>query len=229
MLTHLHIQNFKAIHKMVTIPVQPFTAIIGNNGSGKSTVIEAMQFLQECIQLGLDGAAQHIGGIAALRNYQALLPEAVVTARGFQKRFEPIVIGIELRTRKAFSAKILNIRHEVHLNQNAQGEWIVEFEKMEVDGKMWYVAHVMADGKQVAVTRYEPDDPNFNEEYGPANRLVFTQMLRYNSIAAAPLTSLMFEIQRWQFLQLNPLDMGKPVPKASTKDAPRLASDGRAW
>ena len=212
---------------MATFPLQPFTAIIGNNGSGKSTVIEAMQFLQECIQLGLDGAAQHIGGIAALRNYQALLPEAVVTARGFQKRFEPIVIGIELRTQKAFSERILNIRHEVHLNQNAHGEWIVEFEKMEVDGEMVYVAHVQADGKRVAVTRYEPDDPKFKEEYSPANRLVFTQWFGYKSIAGAPLLSLMAEIQRWQFLQLNPLDMGKPVPKASTKDAPRLASDGR--
>ncbi len=227
MLTKIQIQNFKAIHRLASIPLQQFTALIGNNGSGKSTVIEALQFLQECIELGLDGAAQHIGGIAALRNYQAPLPEPVITARGFQKRFEPIVIGITLTTQQFASARILNIRHEVHLNQNAQDEWIVEFEKLDVDGKMWYVAHVQTDGVRVAVTQYEPDAPNFKEEYGPANRLVFTQMLRYNTIAPAPLTSLMMVIQRWQFLQLNPLDMGKPVPKASSKGDPRLSPDGR--
>lgn len=40
MIKKISIVNFKAIKDCLNLPLQPFTAFIGNNGSGKSSVME---------------------------------------------------------------------------------------------------------------------------------------------------------------------------------------------
>jgi len=54
MIQKVYIENFKAIHKAADLPLQPFTVFIGNNGTGKSSVIEAMKLLQDAVVLGLE-------------------------------------------------------------------------------------------------------------------------------------------------------------------------------
>jgi len=54
-LTSLRIQGFKAVFD-ASLPVGPFTLIIGRNGSGKSSAIEAIQWLRDATFLGIDAA-----------------------------------------------------------------------------------------------------------------------------------------------------------------------------
>lgn len=54
-LISLGIQGFKALFE-ATLVIGPFSLIIGRNGSGKSSAVEAMQWLRDATFLGLDAA-----------------------------------------------------------------------------------------------------------------------------------------------------------------------------
>lgn len=52
-ITHLKVQNFRALREVEFKDLTPFTVLLGPNGSGKSTVFDAFAFLSDCFQLGL--------------------------------------------------------------------------------------------------------------------------------------------------------------------------------
>lgn len=56
MLTHIRVQGFKAIFDSGKVSFGPLTVLIGRNGSGKSSLIEALQWVQEACDLGLERA-----------------------------------------------------------------------------------------------------------------------------------------------------------------------------
>jgi predicted ATPase len=56
MLKSIHIKNFKAVQNSKTIRLTPLTVFIGNNGSGKSSIIEALETYQTIVTAGLDTA-----------------------------------------------------------------------------------------------------------------------------------------------------------------------------
>ena len=43
MIENVLLNNFKATHHMYALPLKPFTVFISNNGSGKSSVLEALR------------------------------------------------------------------------------------------------------------------------------------------------------------------------------------------
>ena len=49
-LTSITIENFKGIGDAVTIPIRPITLLFGKNNSGKSTVLQALQYMVEVYQ-----------------------------------------------------------------------------------------------------------------------------------------------------------------------------------
>ncbi len=52
MLNEISIKNFKAIGGERRILLKPFNVLIGRNGSGKSSVIEALNWLSSCVSAG---------------------------------------------------------------------------------------------------------------------------------------------------------------------------------
>jgi predicted ATPase len=56
MLTSVRLQNFKAVHDSGRITLDAFNVFIGRNGSGKSSVIEAVELLSNCIETDLPTA-----------------------------------------------------------------------------------------------------------------------------------------------------------------------------
>ena len=73
MIQSVLVENFKAINNAVSFPLQPFTVFIGNNGTGKSSVIEALKLLQDAVTISLDEAFRNWGGLDKICNYNALL------------------------------------------------------------------------------------------------------------------------------------------------------------
>ncbi len=67
-LQSLHVRNFKAIVDSKVVKLGPLTAFIGNNGAGKSSLIEALETYQHMIRDGLDAAMQHWMGIEHARH-----------------------------------------------------------------------------------------------------------------------------------------------------------------
>ncbi len=60
--------NFKAVQDSKTIKFTPITAFIGNNGSGKSSIIEALETLQMLAIKGIDEAVQPWHGFEYIWN-----------------------------------------------------------------------------------------------------------------------------------------------------------------
>ena len=67
-LQSLRIRNFKAVVDSKTVKLRPLTAFIGNNGAGKSSLIEALETYQAIVRDGLDVAMQRWLGIEHVRN-----------------------------------------------------------------------------------------------------------------------------------------------------------------
>lgn len=67
-LQSLRIRNFKAIVDSKTLKLGPLTVLIGNNGAGKSSLIEALETYQSIVRDGLDIAMQRWFGIEHARH-----------------------------------------------------------------------------------------------------------------------------------------------------------------
>src|SRR5687768_4618699 len=95
MIQKVFIENFKAIHTGTDLPIQPFTVFIGNNGTGKSSIIEALWALQNAVVSDLDKAFKEWGGLEKVRNYNADLTEKKTNIFGVIKDvFQPFKIEI---------------------------------------------------------------------------------------------------------------------------------------
>lgn len=67
-LNSFRIKNFKAIRDSKTIKLSPLTALIGNNGSGKSSIVEALEMLQAISLSGVDKAMESWHGFEHVWN-----------------------------------------------------------------------------------------------------------------------------------------------------------------
>jgi predicted ATPase len=65
------IRNFKAIRDTGTLKFGPLTVFIGNNGAGKSSVLEALETYQQVVLSGVDEALGRFNGIEHVRNKSA--------------------------------------------------------------------------------------------------------------------------------------------------------------
>lgn len=59
MIKRLKVSRFRSLGKDVTVDFGPLTVLVGQNGAGKSNTIDALVFLADCMQLGLEGAWLH--------------------------------------------------------------------------------------------------------------------------------------------------------------------------
>jgi predicted ATPase len=55
-LSSFHLKNFKAVRNSGRLKLTPLTAFIGHNGSGKSSLVEALETVQTLVLQGLDQA-----------------------------------------------------------------------------------------------------------------------------------------------------------------------------
>lgn len=67
-LKSVRVRNFKAVVDSGTVKLGPLTAFIGNNGAGKSSLIEALETYQAIVRDGLDTAMQRWLGIEHVRH-----------------------------------------------------------------------------------------------------------------------------------------------------------------
>lgn len=58
MLKQVRVQNFKVIEDTDLLPIQPLMAIIGRNGSGKSSLVEALDWLGRALSEGVEAATE---------------------------------------------------------------------------------------------------------------------------------------------------------------------------
>ena len=69
-ITKLTIENFKSFDR-VEVELRDFNVVVGPNAAGKSNLIEAVVFLKDIAEHGLEDAVAIHGGIRMLRNFDA--------------------------------------------------------------------------------------------------------------------------------------------------------------
>ena len=84
-LTSIRVINFKAVTDSGKLKLTPLTVFIGNNGSGKSSIVEASQTLQRLTTVGLDAAMQAFKGMEHVKN------KAVIKQSARRELFETLV------------------------------------------------------------------------------------------------------------------------------------------
>ncbi len=71
MIRRLSISNYRSLGQNFDLRLSPLTALVGQNGSGKSNAVDALRFLADCMRLGLEGAITKRHGIGAVRRWSS--------------------------------------------------------------------------------------------------------------------------------------------------------------
>ena len=66
MITRVQIKNFRNLAD-VDVHLGPLTVLVGRNGAGKSTFLDALRFVRDALKNGMDTAINQSGGIGAIR------------------------------------------------------------------------------------------------------------------------------------------------------------------
>ena len=194
----LRIRNFKAIRDCGSLRFTPLTVLIGNNGSGKSSVLEAMETVQKCVVENIDAALQMWRGIEHVRNKTRQIQ--IRTARAGELRStKPIEFHLYGRLqRKRFKAETCWNERGGENELFFEKEW-VRFGGMKRD----------REGNKVRTTGAEDTRPI---TLPGGKSLLNVDLGEY--------------IKDWQFLTLSPQTMGNPTPRTRSKGKIRLAKDG---
>src|SRR5439155_8578542 len=139
MIERIAVENFKAIYKKVDFPVQPFTVFIGNNGTGKSSVIEALRLLKLAAGRGLDKTFEEYGRLDKIRNYNSRIDNDSSKKINSPKIFSPLTIALTALVNEN------KYEYEVRINTSADGFYIVESEKLTCNGGDVLVASITED------------------------------------------------------------------------------------
>jgi len=220
MINRVFIENFKAIYRAASLPLQPFTVFIGNNGTGKSSLLEALRILQVAVNTNVIEAFRDWGGLSAVRNYNAFLEQESITETGFKKVYEPITISFEAVVEdKTYEYQV---RFNISRNNNY---YVVEHEELLLNGSLVFIADITGNTGQGLAFFTNPAGSSTPLEFTyEANRLI----LGLAGLPMLPIDFLNFQnyVKNWQFLSLNAHDMGKPVLSSRIVEI-KLDSDGR--
>ena len=138
-LQAVRVRNFKAIVDSRTVCLGPLTAFIGHNGSGKSSLIEALETYQSIIVDGLDVAMQRWLGIEHVRHLGAEardLAGKAVNAMAFD-----LTVGasprksthLEMSINNDAAANRMFIAHEKSVHAN---KWLIEQNLERAEGAL---------------------------------------------------------------------------------------------
>lgn len=208
MLKSIQIKNFKAIRNSKAIRLTPLTVFIGNNGSGKSSIIEALETYKTIIESNLDTAMRPWRGFEYVRN-QAI-PHISQNSNG-DRPYES--------NPTEFNLLWQNYRATMSITSSSGGnELFIQKEQIEIKGKL--AAHRSSNGEAL----YPYWD---KEEFSTIALRLPDDISCVSSFTDSELKIDLHEnITQWQFLNLNPSAMVNPTPQKRSGRQIHLAKDG---
>jgi predicted ATPase len=221
MIQKVFIENFKAIHIGTELPFQPFTVFIGNNGTGKSSIVEALRVLQIAVRFDLNEAFYEFGGIEKARNKNADISENMEGKFGIAKDiFQPIKITI--------AAKVNENIYDYEVSINYDRVYVVENEVLKCNGKFLFTSQIKQNTENEAEVwlydlktqekrpffyKHEPNSLMLSYKGSPSYIIGIEEFSNY--------------VENWQFLYLNAHIMGQPVAQNKLYFKKSLNYDGR--
>jgi len=202
MLKSFRVNNFKAVQDSQTINLTPLTAFIGYNGSGKSSLIEALESYHKIVSSGLDSAMIPWRGFENIRNCAVSHQQKKL---GVERPCETNPIKFNLAWQ--------DYQTTMTVTTGSSGdELFIEKESLTIRRKV--VAKRTAKGEVYF----------FGEDY--RGKLLDGQSLINYFLTNQFEIDIFNKIARWQFVNLNPYVMGSPLPQIRTFNTINLAKDG---
>jgi predicted ATPase len=201
-LNSLAIENFKAVRSSGTVKFSPLTVFIGNNGSGKSSLIEGLETYQETVIYGLDTAMGHWLGFEHVWNKRARHKRKSIGTE--DETYEnPMVFVLRGRTlRRSFT-----VRMEISPDPGING---VRIERESIR---------FSDGRLVRRDRHGNVSISFRDSETERQE-------QFHSSESATPRSFRSIVASWQFLSFDPGRMGIPVRQAMAPGPCKLQRDG---
>src|SRR5215469_3506203 len=104
-LQSFRLKNFKAVRDSGIIKFEPLTVFIGDNGSGKSSIIEGLETLQAIVSHDLDTAMYPWRNFRDILNKAVLHEEVEASSGNRAYHTNPMSIDLQGQLRNRMSAK----------------------------------------------------------------------------------------------------------------------------
>ena len=198
-LDKIAIKHFKAVRQSGEVKLTPLTVFIGNNGSGKSSLIEGLETYSDIVVRGLDDAFERSLGVEHAWNKAVLHRHRPTKYRGYAYD-NPISINIKGRWGRDLSLPSLRWPLEVKALKHESEGILPSFLRSPRPSRFHRSCRIFQRLKL--------------EGYGESgtDRICIPQ--DWSNMC-----------RRWQFLRLNPDTMGRPTSGAS-RVIPILERDG---
>ena len=200
-LNALAIKNFKAVRSSGAVKLSPLTVFIGNNGSGKSSLIEGLETYQETVTRGLDAAMgrwlgfEHVWNKRARHNGKNIGTE--------DETYEnPMVFMLRGRA----LSRSFTIRMEISADPGINGVRIERERIRFSDGRL------VSRDRHGNVSIFRDSETEQEEQFHPAE-------------SATP-RALRSIVASWQFLSFEPGRMGRPFPQIMAPGPCKLQRNG---
>lgn len=158
MISELEIQNFRSIRKD-KITLEPLTVLIGANGSGKSNIVKALEFISDIPRSGFHLAVSKQGGREGMVSKDIPLKDIgnYPTYIKFRSCLIPPNTEIE-------HPKSVDVTHEFEFAFKNSGRIQIQREKL-VFYKVLYVGKVLSDKNQSPIIEYGSPEHHESNSY----------------------------------------------------------------
>lgn len=223
-LQSLRLKSFKAVRDSGMIKFTPLTVFIGNNGSGKSSIIEGLEMLHTLVTSDLDAA------ITPWRNFRDILNKAVSHKlenkpgqRARPYHGNPISLDLYSRLENR-----INMRYSIEIadgitSRPGENDLFIKQETLnQKKGRNIPSFDFTRDDRGHVTGKYTVDEEEFIDMRLPDG----TSLLNLVSSRLPYDIPLRDFIENWQFVSLIPQNMGSERRQNRTTSHIRLEKDG---
>lgn len=212
-LKSFRLKNFKAVRDSGVIRFTPLTVFIGNNGSGKSSIIEGLKAFQDIAGQDLEEAMKDWHGYENILHQG--VPHKLITPRKGGKERECHSNPISFALRGHYTHGLYTAKMEIGLGLGGN-EMFISHEEITVGSEVTFMRDARG---RVQFEGTIP--PEFGSIKAPSD-------VRMNDglsiIGEIPYLDKL--VSDWQFLYLDPKGMGEPVLQYRTNGSVELNQDG---
>jgi predicted ATPase len=219
-LQSFRLKNFKAVRDSSSIKFTPLTVFIGNNGSGKSSIIEGLEMLHTIVIADLDTA------MAPWRDFRDILNKAVshrLEDKPGQRARPYHTNPISLDLRSSLEDRI-NVRYSLEITDGpGSNDLFIKQETLnQRKGRNIPSFDFARDDRGYVTGKYVVDEEEFIDARLPDG----TSLLNLVSSHLPYDIPLKDFIRNWQFVSLMPQNMGSERRQNLTTSHIKLEKDG---